>query len=316
MYRADSLPLVVIVGPTAVGKTELAIRLAERLNGEIISADSRLFYRGMDIGTAKPSLNDQNKVRHHLIDVADPSETWSLALFKEKAHQAIAEIHGRGNLPFLVGGTGQYVRAVIEGWELPPQSPDVKLRKVLEEWANEIGASSFHQKLSMLDPEAARMIDPSNVRRTVRALEVIFWSGKRFSQQRRQKDCPYRVLIVGLTRPRTELYSRIDQRIDQMILDGLIEEAKALLESGYSPDLPALSAIGYREIVSYLKGQMSLEEAILLIKRKTRNFVRRQANWFKLDDPNIRWFTTGEQAVNEIASYIRSGKGWIVPESN
>ncbi len=313
MYRSDSPSLVVIVGPTAVGKTELAIHLAERLGGEIVSADSRLFYRGMDIGTAKPSQNDLNRVRHHLIDVADPSEIWSLALFKEKAHQAIEEIHERGNLPFLVGGTGQYIRAVIEGWEMPPQAPDAKLRKVLEGWAHEIGAFSFHQKLALLDPEAAGMIDPSNVRRMVRALEVIFWTGGRFSQQRRQKACPYRVLMVGLTRPRPELYSRIDQRIDRMIQDGLIRETQALLGAGYPPDLPALSAIGYREIISYLNGQMPLEETILLIKRKTRNFVRRQANWFKRGDPNIRWFTSGEKTLDEIEEYIRSGSGWISP---
>lgn len=305
MSRSDSLPLVVIVGPTAVGKTELAINLAERLGGEVVSADSRLFYRGMDIGTAKPSQEDQNRVRHHLIDVADPSESWSLALFKEKAHQAIEDIHQRGKLPFLAGGTGQYIRAVIEGWEMPAQAPDARIRKALEDWAGEIGANTLHRKLALLDPEAAEIIDPSNVRRTVRALEVIFWTGRRFSQQRRQKAPPYRVLIVGLTRPRTELYSRIDQRVDRMIQDGLIEETQTLLKAGYSPDLPALSAIGYREIIHYLFNQIPLEEAILLIKRKTRNFVRRQANWFKPDAPNIRWFAAGENTLDETEQYIR-----------
>ncbi|MCC6147606.1 MAG: tRNA (adenosine(37)-N6)-dimethylallyltransferase MiaA [Anaerolineaceae bacterium] len=307
------IPLVVIIGPTAVGKTELAINLAERLGGEIISADSRLFYMGMNIGTAKPSPEDLSRVRHHLIDVTSPTEPWSLARFQSEARRAVEEIYGRGKLPFLVGGTGQYVRAVIEGWEMPPQSPDPALRQVLVEWAEEIGPFNLHEKLAALDPEAASLIDARNVRRTVRALEVIFWTGRAFSAQRRQEGCPYRLLMIGLTRPRTELYARIDQRIDRMIADGFIQEVQGLLAAGFNPQLPALSAIGYHEITSYLQGEIDQQEAVRLIKRKTRNFVRRQANWFKPDDPWIRWFVMKEGVTEEAALYIQSEGGWILP---
>lgn len=308
------ISLVVIIGPTAVGKTELAIKLAEKLEGEIVSADSRLFYTGMNIGTAKPDPENLSRVRHHLIDVTSPTEPWSLARFQNEAQHAIEEIHGKGKLPFLVGGTGQYIRAVIEGWETPPQPPDPSLRRVLEEWAEEIEASALHEKLAMLDPQAASLIDARNVRRTVRALEVIFCTGRAFSAQRNRKGGSYRLLMIGLSRPRAELYARIDQRVDQMIADGLVQEARRLLEAGYSPNLPALSAIGYREIISYLQGEIDLEEAVRLIKRKTRNFVRRQANWFKPDDPHIHWFTMREETVEEIERLIRSEKGWLIPE--
>ena len=207
-------PLVVIIGPTAVGKTGLSIQLAERTGGEIVSADSRLFYRGMDIGTAKPTLADRARARHHLIDVADPDQVWSLALFQERARLAIEEIHARGRLPFLVGGTGQYVRAVTHGWQIPEVAPNPPLRLALESWAQEIGPHGLHARLARLDPEAAGNIDPRNLRRTVRALEVILTTGKRFSKQRRQGPPLYQTLTLGLTRPRPELYVRIDARID------------------------------------------------------------------------------------------------------
>ncbi len=184
-------PLILIVGPTAVGKTEIAIQLAEKMNGEIISADSRLFYRGMDIGTAKPTLEEQARVPHHLIDVANPDETWSLAQFQQSAQAIIADIHARGKLPFLVGGTGQYVRAVSEGWSPPEVKPDERLRGELEKMRQEKGNSWLHEKLGLLDPEAAEKIDPRNVRRTIRALEVILTTGRRFSSQRGQAESPY-----------------------------------------------------------------------------------------------------------------------------
>jgi tRNA dimethylallyltransferase len=314
MFRSNhNKRLIVIVGPTAVGKTELAIKLAERLNGEIVSADSRLFYQGMDIGTAKPGRADLSRVRHYLIDSVPPAETWSLAIFQKKASEAIDEILSHGRQPFLVGGTGQYVRAVIEGWEMPTQPPDPRLRNVLEAWAHDVGPIALHDKLELLDQEAAGIIDPNNVRRTIRALEVIFWTGRLFSKQRRIRTCPYSYLMIGLSRPRSELYARIDQRIDDMIKNGLVEETRKLLEKGYDPDLPALSAIGYHEIIQYIQGEISLEEAVILIKRKTRNFVRRQANWFKPEDPNIHWFTMRENTIDEIEKFILSGEGWISP---
>ncbi|MDT8896922.1 tRNA (adenosine(37)-N6)-dimethylallyltransferase MiaA [Thermanaerothrix sp. 4228-RoL] len=305
-------PLVVIVGPTAVGKTEISIQVAERLDAEIVSADSRLFYRGMDIGTAKPSSEERQRVIHHLIDVAEPDEVWSLALYQREAARIIEEIHQRGKLPLLVGGTGQYVRAIIEGWEIPPQAPDHRLRETLERWAKEIGAEELHRKLRLLDPAAAQAIDPRNIRRIIRALEVILGTGKRFSEQRRRGKVPYSLLIVGLKRPRTELYKRIDERIEKMIHEGLVEEVKALLAKGYSPELPPLTAIGYHEIIRYLRGEITLDEAITLMKRRTRDFVRRQATWFREDDPRIHWLEVNEGTVNEILVLVEDKTAWQI----
>jgi len=286
----SKIPVTVIVGPTAVGKTAFAIELAKIANAEIVSADSRYFYRGMDIGTAKPTPEERQRIPHHLIDVADPDETWSLALFQQKAYDAIASIHERGKNVIVVGGTGQYIRALLQGWSPPTMEADLVMRAVLEDWANEIGPMEIHKKLAILDPIAAEKIDYRNVRRTIRALEVIFGSGQRFSEQRKVTESPYSFLILGLNRSRSSLYQRIDQRIDQMIRQGFIEEVAGLLEKGYSPTLPSMSAIGYREISAYLNHEISLDEAIRLIKQRTRNFVRRQSNWFKTSDPQIHWF--------------------------
>ncbi len=300
-------PIILIVGPTAVGKTELAICLAERLNGEIVSADSRLFYRGMDIGTAKPSQAETMRVPHHLIDIVNPDETLSLAVFQEMAREVISQIHSRGKLPFLVGGTGQYVRAVTEGWTPPAVQPDARLRNVLETLQEQQGKEWLYEKLKILDPVAASAIDLRNVRRTIRALEVIFTTGKKFSEQRGQSDSPYHLVTVGLNRPRAELYQRVDERIEKMFADGLIDEVRGLLNKGYSPLLPSMSAIGYRECVSVVQGSMTMEQAKVEMKRLTRVFVRRQANWFKESDPNIRWFDpSSENILNEIETHIRN----------
>lgn len=308
MSPKDIPPLVVLLGPTAAGKTEIAIQLAERLAGEIVSADSRLFYRGMDIGTAKPTPTERARVPHHLIDVADPDQTWSLVAFQQAAWQAIAEIHTRGRLPLLVGGTGQYLRAVTESWRAPPAHPDSHLRIALEAWAGETGLSGMHERLASLDPEAARQIDLRNLRRMVRALEVILSTGKPFSAQRQRGETPYRLLTLGLIRPRPELYARIDTRIEAMFAAGLVDEVRGLLAKGYSPGLPALSAIGYLQVIDYIEGKSTLEEAVMLIKRLTRQFVRRQANWFKPGDPRIHWFTAGEGTVDAMAAVIQA---WV-----
>ncbi len=289
-----------------MGKTEITIQLAERLEGEVVSADSRLFYRGMDIGTAKPTLAEQARVPHHLIDVANPEDAWSLAMFQEKACQAIAEVHQRGRLPILVGGTGQYIRAVIEAWDIPRVEPDPALREALENWVEEVGYEGLHARLAALDPAAAQRIDPRNVRRTIRALEVILRTGRRFSAQQGQGVSRYHLLLIGLNRPRAELYARIDGRIESMLKAGLVEEVRSLLEQGYSPRLPPLSAIGYREIIAYLEGEITLEEAIARMKRRTRIFVRRQANWFKPDDPDIHWFQAGPGTFDEVEALIRN----------
>jgi tRNA dimethylallyltransferase len=297
-------PLLVLLGPTAVGKSEIAIQLAERLNGEIVSADSRTFYRGMDIGTAKPTPEERARVPHHLIDIASPDERWSLAAFQEAVYAAIDDIHARDKLPLLVGGTGQYIHAITQGWVIPQQEPDGRLRSALERWAEEMGREWLHAGLAKLDPVAAASIDWHNVRRTIRALEVVFCTGQRFSEQQQQGYARYRILQVGLIRPRLELYARIDTRIERMIEIGWVEEVRSLLAQGFSPNLPALSAIGYREIIRYLQGELSLEEAVLLIKRHTRQFVRRQANWFKADAPDIRWFVAEAEVGDKIVNYL------------
>ena len=298
-------PLIVIIGPTAVGKTEIAIHLAEQLNGEIVSADSHLLYRGMDIGTAKPSPSELQRVPHHLIDVADPDDTWSLALYQQKARQAIADIQGRQRLAFLVGGTGQYVRAITQGWQVPEVAPDERLRSILEAWAAQIGKDGLHARLAMLDPLAAANIDARNLRRTVRALEVIFSTGQRFSDQRRAGLPAFELITIGLSRPRTELFARIDSRVDAMLASGLVEEVQRLLDRGYSSMLPSLSAIGYREIIAYLQNQITLDEAVVLIRRNTRILVRRQANWFKPADPEINWFDVHQDVSNRLLEFIR-----------
>ncbi|MBN1303772.1 MAG: tRNA (adenosine(37)-N6)-dimethylallyltransferase MiaA [Anaerolineales bacterium] len=303
---SDKHPLIVIIGPTAVGKTELSLQLAERMEGEIVSSDSRLFYRGMDIGTAKPSPTDRARAPHHLIDVADPDETWSLAIFQAAARQAITTIRERGNLPFLVGGTGQYLRAVTEGW-LPPQvKPDPRLRAVLESLADQHDINWLHAGLRRLDPQASARIDPRNVRRTIRALEVILTTGRPFSAMRTRGASPYRLLTIGLNRPRVELYKRVDERIETMFAAGLLEEVRRLLDQGYTPDLPSMSAIGYRECIAVLNEKISLEEAKQKISRATRVFVRRQANWFKESDPAIHWFDAGQaKLVSRIETLVK-----------
>jgi tRNA dimethylallyltransferase len=309
----SNLPLIILVGPTAVGKTELAIQLSERFSGEIVSADSRLFYRGMDIGTAKPTPEEQARIPHHLIDIANLDETLSLAVFQAKAHETIAAIHKRGKLPFLVGGTGQYIRAVTEGWTPPEVVPDDRLRDELGRLAlshmegmdDEKGVSWLHAKLAMLDPDAASKIDARNVRRTIRALEVILTTGRKFSEQRSQSESPYHLITIGLTRPRSELYERVDQRIEAMFANGFVDEVKGLLGKGYSPTLPSMSAIGYRECVRAVKGELTEEQAKAEMRRATRIFVRRQANWFKESDPHIKWFNPNqEKAVEQIEQYI------------
>ncbi|MGH2582402.1 MAG: tRNA (adenosine(37)-N6)-dimethylallyltransferase MiaA [Anaerolineales bacterium] len=300
------LPLVALLGPTAVGKTEIAIEIAQYIGGEIVSADSRLFYQGMDIGTAKPTAHQRKRVPHHLIDVAEPDEIWSLAQFQAAAHQTIADIHKRGRVPIVVGGTGQYLRALLEGWSPPsvPGNPD--LRRALETWSSDIGKKALHARLAIVDQEAARKIDPRNQRRTLRALEVIFTTGKRFSDQKKKTETPYSVLEIGLTRPRVELYARIDARIDRMLQEGWLDEVSKLLAKGYSPELPSLSAIGYKELVQHLNGEISLDEATTAIKRRTRQFVRRQAAWFKPKDPNIYWVDVSfPDSISKIENRIK-----------
>lgn len=298
--------LIIIVGPTAVGKTRLSLGLAQELDGEIISADSRQVYRGMDIGTAKPTPQERALVPHHLIDVAAPNEAFTLAQYQELAYQAIDDVLARGQVPFLVGGTGQYVTAVVEGWGIPRVPPNEELRAELYRQAEVEGTEALHARLREVDPAAAQRIDYRNVRRVVRALEVYLETGQPISELQRKKPPPYGILQLGLTLEREELYRRIDQRVDRMIEGGLVEEVRGLVERGYSYDLPAMSGLGYQQIGRYLRGEVSLEEAIQLIKHHTHRFVRHQYNWFSLDDENIRWFDVVGDAYGEIERLVAS----------
>jgi tRNA dimethylallyltransferase len=282
-------PLVVIVGPTAVGKTDLAVHLAQQVNGEIVSADSRQVYRGMDIGTAKATREEQERAAHHLIDVVDPDETLGLAQFQELATGAIADITTRGRVPLLVGGTGQYVMAVVEGWRVPRVPPDEALRRDLYRQADEEGAEALHTRLRALDPAAADRIDARNVRRVVRALEVCLVTGEPISEQQGKSPPPYRILILGLSLPRVELYRRIDDRVERMMEAGLEDEVRGLVADGYGFDLPAMSGVGYGQFAPYLAGEATLDEVVGEIKRATRRFVRHQSNWFRQGDARIHW---------------------------
>lgn len=305
MADGKRLPLVVIVGPTAVGKTGLAVRLAQTFDGVIISADSRQVYREMDIGTAKPTPEEQAAAPHYLVDVLDPDEPLSLAEFQEMAYAAIDRAHAEGRLPLLVGGTGQYVRAVVEGWGIPRVPPHPALRADLAGFARVYGATTLHGWLGVVDPAAAESIDYRNVRRVVRALEVYLVSGTPISVAQERTPPPYDVLQIGLTRPRESLYARIDERIDHMMRAGLLEEVEGLLASGYGWDLPAMSSLGYRQFSDYLDGEATLGEAVQAIKRETRRFVRQQATWFREDDPAITWFDLDRAGFDEVREVVR-----------
>jgi tRNA dimethylallyltransferase len=298
-------PLIVIVGPTAVGKTAISIKLAERLGGEIVSADSRYLYRGMDIGTAKPTPAERQRVPHHLIDVTTPDQPWTLSQYQAAALAAIRAIQARKKYPLLVGGTGQYIRALTEGWQVPPGDPSGVLRTELEEMLERDGLESLVARLKEVDPDSAAQVDLRNPRRVIRALEVALATGESFVAQRRRSTPPFSIVTIGLTLPRPELYARIDARVEAMLHAGLVEEVRTLAAQGYAWNLPAMSALGYKQIGEYLRGECDLPEAIRRIKSETRKFVRRQANWFKPSDPNIHWFDAARTSIEELVAHIR-----------
>lgn len=298
-------PLLTLLGPTATGKTALSLHLAQRFDGEIVSADSRLFYRGMDIGTAKPTREERRLVPHHLIDIADPDETVSLGQYQDAAYDAIAAIHARGRLPMLVGGAGQYIMAVVEGWGIPRVPPQPRLRRALQR----LDGAELHRWLAQLDPQAAGAIHPHNVRRTIRALEVTLVAGRPISALQRRRPPPYDILIVGLRADREALYERTDRRVDQMMAAGLLQELRDLRNAGYGPHHPAMSGLGYRQLWQHLQGELSLAEAVEQIKFETHRFVRHQHNWFAPDDPRIHWFdATHPYLVSEVETLI---KEWL-----
>jgi tRNA dimethylallyltransferase len=293
--------LVAIVGPTGIGKSRLALRLANKFRGEIVSADSRQVYRYMDIGTAKPTPQELASVPHHMINAVNPDEDFSLANYQELANKAIEDIFKRGKLPFLVGGTGLYVRAVLEGWEIPRVSPDKEFRYNIEKKVKESSIDEIYQQLVIADPDAAAKIESRNVRRVIRALEVHARTGQAFSRLGRKTPPAFTPLIIGLTAARPELYRIVDRRVDDMVERGFIREVENLLKMGYDSGLPSMSGIGYRQIVQYLRGELTLEAAAQKIKTETHRFIRHQYAWFRLEDEKIHWFdiSTGPDAEIE-----------------
>jgi tRNA dimethylallyltransferase len=292
--------LVAIVGPTGVGKSRLALHLASLYHGEIVSADSRQVYRYLDIGTAKPSPQEQAQIPHHMIDIINPDDDFSLARYQELAYQAIESIQRRHKLPFLVGGSGLYVRAVLEGWRIPRVSPDPEFRYNVEKKATGSGIDELYQELVRVDPEAARKIDRRNVRRVIRALEVHTKTNRPFSQLRQIEAPEFKIFIIGLTADRDELYRMADNRVDIMIEQGLVAEVEYLLKMGYDLNLPSMSGIGYRQIGQYLAGELTLEDARQKMKAETHRFIRHQYAWFRLEDEKIYWFNAVRPGDTEI----------------
>jgi tRNA dimethylallyltransferase len=293
--------LVAIVGPTATGKSQLALHLAQTFDGEIVSADSRQVYRRMDIGTAKPSPEELSVVPHHLVDIINPDENFSLAQYQELASRAISDIQERNKLALLVGGSGLYVWSVVESWRIPQVPPDPELRQSLEEAAR-VDKDELYQQLIKVDPVAGQRIDPRNVRRVIRALEVHASSHLPFSQLQHKQSPPFDVLIIGLTADRAELYSRINVRVDEMIEQGLVEEVRNLVNMGYDSALPAMSGIGYKQIAMFLRGELTFPAAVEQIKFETHRFVRHQYNWFQLKDDRIHWFDIQNEPGLEITN--------------
>ncbi len=297
-----SQTLVVLCGPTCTGKTATAIALAERIEGEIIAADSRTVYRSMDIGTAKPTPAQRQRVAHHLIDVADPGEVFTVARFRSLARRAIDEVRSRGKRPLLVGGTGLYIRVVADDLEIPEVAPQWDLRRRLED-AERSDPGALHRRLSSVDPVAAGRIDPRNVRRLVRALEVFEATGTPISAVQRRGSSAGDTLRFGLTMDRRVLYRRIDDRVDQQIADGLVGEVRGLLDAGYAETVPSMQGLGYKEIAAHLRGTTTLEAAIQTLKHNTRRYAKRQLTWFRAD-PRIRWIDATTQTPTEVAAAI------------
>lgn len=296
-------PLIVLTGPTAVGKTALSIRLAKAVDGEIISADSMQVYRGMDIGTAKIRQEEMDGVPHHLIDILSPDEEFNVAVFQKRTKEAIAQIYRRGHIPIITGGTGFYIQSVIYDIKFEEENGDRSYRTHLEEMAAQRGGAYLHEQLRLIDPASAEAIHENNVKRVIRALEYYHETGSPISlhnKQEREKTSPYQLAYFVLNLNRRLLYERIDKRVDKMLSDGLVNEVRGLYEQGFQTDLVSMQGLGYKEVLSYLKGEMTLEEAVYILKRDTRHFAKRQLTWFKREK-DVIWMEKdcydGEDAV-------------------
>jgi tRNA dimethylallyltransferase len=307
MSTALDSALIVITGPTAVGKSSLALAIAERFGAEIVSADSRLVYRGLDVGTAKPTPDERARWPHHLIDLVEPDEPFSVADYQAAAERALADVAGRGRAALLVGGSPHYVQAVVDRLALPAVEPRPALRAELEALAAREGAPAVYARLVRLDPVAAASADPWNVRRLIRAIEVVESTGQPFSRLGRQRGRERPALHLALTAPRPMLYARIDARVDAMLAAGWLAEVEGLLARGLDPALPSLSATGYRELVDVAQGRLALSAAVERIKYRTHSFVRRQYTWLRRD-PRLEWHELGADlaraVVDRVARYL------------
>jgi tRNA dimethylallyltransferase len=299
--------LVVIVGPTAVGKTKTSIELAKAINGEIISGDSMQVYRGLDIGTAKITDDEKEGIPHYMIDIKDPSEPFSVAEFQEKAKEYISDINSRGKIPVIVGGTGLYIRSVTHHYEFSEANKNSEIRDKLQKKADVEGAEALHLELMSIDPVRAAEIHPNNVHRVIRALEIYYETGSIPSKEQKnmqgKDESSYNLALVGLTMEREKLYQRINERVDLMVKSGVIEEAKWLLQQDISNSLAA-KAIGYKELFPYLLGENTLDEAIDLLKRNSRRYAKRQFTWFN-NQMDVKWFSMDESSFEKKFKEIR-----------
>lgn len=306
-------PLIILTGPTAVGKTELSISLAKAIGGEVISADSMQVYKYMNIGTAKIRQEEMDGVPHHLIDILEPDVAFNVAMFKELAKKAADEIYERGHIPIVVGGTGFYIQALLYDIDFSEEDSDQHIRSELEQLAAQKGSEYLHDLLREVDPESADQIHHHNVKRVIRALEYYRMHGEKISihnERERQKQSPYQFLYFVLTHDRQVLYERIERRIDKMIQEGLVEEVDNLLKMGYNRNLVSMQGLGYKEIVPYLMGECTLDEAVYVLKRDTRHFAKRQLTWFRRER-DVRWldktqFASEKEILDEIQNTIKT----------
>ena len=300
MSENKKKPMIILTGPTAVGKTDLSIQLAKAINGEIISADSMQVYRHMDIGSAKVTPEEMDGVCHHLIDVLEPEEEFNVVVFQKLAKKALTGIYERGHIPIIVGGTGFYIQALLYDIDFTENDGDTAIRRELEKLAQTQGAGCLHQMLQEIDPESAAAIHQNNVKRVIRAIEFYRQTGKKISlhnEQEREKQSPYQFLYYVLDTDRKTLYERIDRRVDLMMEHGLVDEVKHLADMGCTRDMVSMQGLGYKEILDYLSGEITLEEAVYILKRDTRHFAKRQITWFKRER-DVRWLEL-EQFQND-----------------
>lgn len=301
-HLAHASRFIALVGPTAVGKSEFALHLAALLPIEIVNADSRQVYRHMDIGTSKPTPADRCRAPHLLYDIVDPDEGFSLAQYHQHANAALADVTTRCRTALLVGGSGQYVWSMAEGWRVPEVAPDAEFRRALEEFVRRVGHAALHARLTEIDPEAAASIQSTNIRRVIRALELHRATGEKPSALLRRRVATRSVLVLGLTMDRTSLLGRADMRIDTMVRQGFAEEVRTLLSLGYHADLPAMSSVGYREMIDYVSGATDLSVATARIRTQTRRLIRRQYSWFRPSDNRIVWLDASAIAVSTTAA--------------